>query len=342
MTSKDLGFNKEQVLYATVNTLESEHNFEGVKNRLAKHKEIIDISMSKTLAFVNSMGGEIDWEGCLPNEAILYRPNIVSYNFIDNMGHEIVKGRNFSKQFPADMHNSCLINETAAKYFGYEDPIGKRINMKTWTIIGVVKDYHLKDMHNKIEPAVLRMSDGSLSGKCIFTIRYQIGKGEEAMKILKTEFEALFPNSPFEFNELNTAFYNEDAFKIYQSIKKSILFFTVFIILLAVIGLLGMVSYTTIRRTKEIGVRKINGSSVANIFFLLNRDFFVLIFIALMIALPLSFLGHAAIPGNYKIAPQLWIPLLALALIIVIVLLTTIVQTLRAALRNPVESLRYE
>ena len=100
----------------------------------------------------------------------------------------------------------------------------------------------------------------------------------------------------------------KNSFKIYQKIKKSILFFTVFIVILTIVALLGMVSYTTSRRTKEIGVRKINGSTVKNIFFLLNRTYFVLLGIALVIAIPLAYALYNALPGNFKIAPPVWMP----------------------------------
>ncbi len=164
----------------------------------------------------------------------------------------------------------------------------------------------------------------------------------KARQILSSEFDVVFPNDPFEFNSIETAIVNENSFKIYQTIKKSISFFSLFTILLAIIALLSMVSYSISRRTKEIGIRKINGSSVQNLFLLLNRDYFILLGISLVVALPLAYLAYSALPGNFKIPPPVWVPFFAAFIILVIIVVTTGYQTIKAARRNPVEALRYE
>ena len=258
------------------------------------------------------------------------------------MDLEIIQGRDFSKYFPADLNKSCIINETARRSFGWDNPIGKKINDKKWTVIGVVKDYHLSDMHNRIDPAVLLLSDGNMTGHLIFAVRYSDGNIEKVRQILSDEFNSIFPNDPFEFNSIELAITNENSFKIYQTIKKSISFFSVFIILLAIIALLSMVSYSISRRTKEIGIRKINGSSIRSLFLLLNRDYFLLLGISLIIALPLAYFAYSALPGNFKIPPPVWVPFFAGFIILVIIIVTTGYQTLKAARRNPIEALKYE
>jgi putative ABC transport system permease protein len=258
------------------------------------------------------------------------------------MDLEILQGRDFSEEFPADTINSCIINEAALRCFGWADPIGKKINDKKWNIIGVVEDYHLADIHNQIDPAVLLLSDGRLSGNLTFAFRYSSGNLDKARQILSSEFDVAFPIDPFEFNSIETAIVNENSFKIYQTIKKSISFFSLFTILLAIIALLSMVSYSISRRTKEIGIRKINGSSVQNLFLLLNRDYFILLGISLVVALPLAYLAYSALPGNFKIQPPVWVPFFAAFIILVIIVVTTGYQTIKAARRNPVEALRYE
>ena len=153
---------------------------------------------------------------------------------------------------------------------------------------------------------------------------------------------SFFPNDPFEFKSIETAIVNENSFKIYQTIKKSVSFFSVFIVLLAIIALLSMVSYTISRRTKEIGIRKINGSSVRNLFLLLNRDYLYLLGLSLLFALPLAYLTYGVMPGNFKVPPPVWVPFLAAFVILVIIIATTGYQTLKAVRRNPVDALRYE
>ena len=338
----DLGFDRNNLLYTKLSTEQPDLNFDQLRSRLLNHPEILDASMSSTMPFVNMMGDMLNWEGGGPDDKILYRPNWVSNDFVENMDLEIKRGRDFSEEFPADTINSCIVNEAALRCFGWDDPIGKKINDKKWTIIGIVEDYHLSDIHNQIDPAVLLLSDGRISGDLTFAFRYSTGNMEKVRLILTDEFNTIFPNDPFEFNSIETAIVNESSFKIYQTIKKSVSFFSIFIILLAIIALLSMVSYSIGRRTKEIGIRKINGSSVHSLFLLLNRDYLYLLAISLIIALPMAFLAYSAMPGNFKIPPPVWVPFFAAFVILMIIIATTGYQTLKAVRRNPVEALRYE
>ena len=209
-------------------------------------------------------------------------------------------------------------------------------------MIGVIKDYHLQDIHNSIDPTVLLLSSGEMQGDLAFAVRYNTGNLLKVKEILTAEFDAIFPKDPFEFNNMETAITNENSFKIYMTIKQSIIFFTVFIILLAIIALLGMVSYSLNRRVKEIGIRKINGSSVLNLFLLLNREYLVLLGISLAIALSLSHYAYVALPGNFKISLPIWIPFVATFFILIIIIVSTGYQTYKAAKRNPLDALRYE
>jgi len=342
MSNMDLGFDRNKLLYAGLTTEQNDLKFDQLRSRLIQHPDIIDASMSSNLPFVNMAGDMLNWEGGNPDDKILYRPNWVSYDFVENMDLKIVQGRDFSADFPGDTGISCIINEAALRSFGWKDPIGKKINDKRWTIVGVVEDYHLSDIHNQIDPAVLLLSDGRIKGNQVFAFRYSTGNLDKVDQFLSNEFSLIFPNDPFEFNSLETAIINESSFKIYQTIKKSISFFSFFIILLAIIALLSMVSYTIARRTKEIGIRKIVGSSVKNLFLMLNRDYFVLLGLSLVLALPMAYLAYGALPGNFKISPPVWVPFFAAFIILIIILATTGFQTLRAARRNPVEALRYE
>jgi putative ABC transport system permease protein len=342
MSAMDLGFDRSGLLYIKLSTDQSRGDFEPFRNRLIQHPEILNVSMSTTLPFVNMSGGMLNWEGGDPDDKIFYRGNWVSYDFIKNMGVEIRLGRDFSPQFPADKNRSCIINEAALRCFDWKDPIGKKINDNKWTIVGVMEDYHLSDIHNQIDPAVLLLSDGQMQGDLTFAIRISGEHMEKVTAILNSEFQSLFPSDPFEINNIQTAITNENSFKIYQTIKKSVSFFSFFTILLAIIALLSMVSYSLSRRTKEIGIRKINGSSVRNLFLMLNRDYFLLLGISLGIALPLVYLAYSALPGNFKIALPVCVPFIAALVILLIILVTTGFQTLKAARRNPVEALRYE
>lgn len=342
LSNKDLGFKKENIVYTQMSVSKSGTNFSQLREQILQHPGIIDGSMSKHIPFVSFGGGMTNWEGGNQDEKINCRFNQVGYDYVRNMGISLVAGRDFSRSFPGDVGKACLINEAAAKCFGWDDPIGKRLNNNKLTVVGVVKNYIYKDMHNGIEPSILVLAPDEIMGYWTFAFRIEPGKYEKAKTILTQAFETTFPNDPFEFNDLPTAFANENSFKIYHAVNRTILFFTVFNIFLAMIGLLGLVSFTVFRRTKEIGVRKINGSSSLNIFYLLSREYFVLLIYSLLVAFPGAWWVYEWIPGTNKLHIQPWVFILGAGILFFIILLTTSYQTIRAATRNPVEALRYE
>ena len=342
LTNKNLGFSKENMLYTRISVSRSGSNFGQLCSQILQHPEIVNASMSKHIPFVSFGGGMTNWEGGGVDEKISCRFNEVSYNFVKNMGISLMTGRDFSHNFPADLGKSCLINETAAQAFGWDNPIGKRINNNQLTIVGVLKNYVYKDLHNGIEPAILTLAPEEISGDWTFAFRINPANQKKARAILTSTFEKNFPNDPFEFHDLPSAFNNEYSFKIYHSINSTILFFTVFSIFLSIIGLFALVSFTVVRRTKEIGIRKINGSSSLGIFYLLSREYFVLLFFSLLIAYPTAWWVYEHIPSANKWHIQPWIFILGAVIISFIILITTSFQTIKAATRNPVESLRYE
>jgi putative ABC transport system permease protein len=342
LSRKDLGFNKESMLYTRMDVSGGGVTFSQMRDRLMRHPAILDASMSEHIPFVSYGGGMTNWEGGNPDEKINCRFNRINYDFIRNMNIRLVSGRDFSRQFPGDTGRGCLINETAARCFGWDNPIGMRLNNNRLTVVGVVKDFVYKDLHNGIEPAVMILAPEEILGNWTFAFRVDPARLGEAKAILTREFENTFPNDPFEFNYLSIAFDNENSFKIYHAVNRTLLFFTLLNVFLAMTGLLGLVSFTVIRRTKEIGVRKINGSSSLNIFCLLSREYFILLFFALLIAFPASWWAYEQIPGTNKWHVQPWVFVLAGAIIVLIILTTTGYQTLKAATRNPVEALRYE
>jgi putative ABC transport system permease protein len=342
LSRKNLGFEKENILYTTISVSNQEVTFDQLRNRILQHPEFTDASMCKNLPFVSFGGGMTNWEGGDPNEKISCRFNTVSYDFVKTLRIPVITGRDFSRDFPGDIGKSCLINESAARCFGWDNPIGKKLNNNSLTVVGVLKNYLYKDIHNGIEPAILVLSQEKTAGEWTFAFRIKPGSGKKAKTILTDEFEKSFPDDPFEINDLPTAFVNENTFKVYHSVNSTFLFFTVFNVFLAMIGLFGVVSFTVLRRTKEIGIRKINGSSSVSIFYMLSHDYYIMLLLAVAIAFPAAFWTNNKIPGADKLPPQLWVYILSVIIIFVIILLTTSYQTFKAALRNPVEALRYE
>lgn len=342
IANKNLGFNKENILYTRIDVSQKGTNFNQLRERILQHPEIISGSMSRHIPFVSFGGGMTNWEGGDQDEKISCRFNSVGYDFVKNMGVTIIAGRDFSREYPGDAGKTCLINETAARCFGWDNPIGKRLNDNRLRVVGVVKNYIYKDMHNGIEPAILVLAPEDIYGYWTFAFRFAPHQYQKAKAILTQEFKSTFPNDPFEFNDLVTAFDNENSYQIYHAVNRTIMFFTVFNIFLAMIGLLGLVSFTVFRRTKEIGVRKINGSSSINIFYLLSREYFILLVYALVVAIPSAWWVYEWIPSANKLHVQPWVFAVGAGILLVIILLTTSYQTIKAATRNPVEALRYE
>lgn len=343
LLNKDLGLNQENVLYTTLNITRPETRFDEFRSRMLQHPEILNCAIANHAPFVSHGGGTINWEGCEPGDILEIRNKTVSYDFVKTFHIQIVEGRDFSRDFPADHGKACLINETAKKCFDYQNPLGKRIDNGRLEIVGVLKDFHYKDMYNTIEPAVIELAPDTIrGGRWTIVYKVQAGKMAEARAIIQSEVEAYFPTDPFEVNVLFDAFRTENVFKILDSVNNSLLFFTIINVLLAAMGLLGLVAFTTQRRTKEIGVRKIMGSSVSGIFYMLTKEYMLLVIVASVISWPCGYIAFTYLPGNYKTPMPYYLFILSTCLIIVISILTSLYHTLKAAYTNPVDALRYE
>ncbi len=342
ITHKDLGFTREGLLYTEINVSANHTKFHQLRDRLLQHPEITDVCMSKNFPFVSQGGGMTNWEGGDPNNEIVCRFNDVSYNYLSVLNTQLVTGRNFSSDFSGDVGKSCIINEAAVKCFGWDHPVGKRIHDNRLTVVGVVNDFIYHDMHNPVEPGILVLAPDTIIGNWTFAFRVKQNEQAAVRAMITNELEEVFPTDPFEVKDFPSAFNNENGFRIYHSVNKTLLFFTVLNILLAIVGMFGLVSFAVVRRTKEIGIRKINGSSPAGIFNLLNRDYYLLLFFAVLIAFPSAWLAYMSLPSANKLPAQPWIFILGASLMLIIVLVSTSYQTIKAATKNPVEALRYE
>lgn len=165
-----------------------------------------------------------NWEGGDPNEKVTCRFNTVSYNYFSLLNTNLTAGRNFATAFSGDVGKSCVINEAAAKCFGWDDPIGKRVNDNQLTIVGVVEDFIYHDMHNPVEPSVLILAPNEIEGNWVFAFRVREDGAVQARNIITNELKMAFPNDPFEVKDFPSAFNSEYSFKIYHSVNKTLLF----------------------------------------------------------------------------------------------------------------------
>jgi putative ABC transport system permease protein len=339
---KDVGFKRNNLLYTLISVSRKDAKWDYLRSKLLNHREIINASMSRHIPMITYGGRRITWEGASTEEVVNARDNVVSYDFIETLEMHIVSGRNFSRDFPSDMGRACIINESAVRAFGWDNPLGKKVDNK-YDVIGVVRDFHNNDIYNIIEPFYMVLAPDSLvNGGWSLAFRVDPERMKEARKILQTELEEYFPNDAFEIKNYDESFINQKVISIYKTIKNLVLFFTCLNILIAVIGLLGLVAFTIYRRTKEIGIRKIHGSTNQNIFRMLCFEYLSLVLFASAIAWPAAYMLLSHLPGTYKHPFVIWPYFLASAVVLAIIFVTSLYHTLKAANSNPITALRYE
>jgi len=339
--NKDLGFDSKNILYTEINPRD-QMSFETVKTSMLQHPEIADISFSSTIPFIGNIGGYVGWEGAAPDEREMVSRNYVNYDFIPTYNIKMVYGRNFSKEYPAD-NKACIINETALKVFGWSDPIGKQITLegRSFPVIGVVEDFHPFSVHNPIPTYIMFLNDNVISGSTLLSVRFN-GDEQKARALVTSELENIFPNDPFEFKDFSIAFYLDQAIPFWQSMKRMFLFFSVVTLFISTIGLFGLILFTLKRRMKEIGVRKVLGSSVATVYWQLSTEVIGMIGFAILVGCPAAIYIYRTMPGAYKEPLALSEFLVAIALVAVIAFITISYHVLKVAMSNPVEALRYE
>ncbi len=259
----------------------------------------------------------------------------------------MAQGRFFSRDFVSDS-NAAVLNEKAVELLGWNNPIGKRINnwaqnRGNFVVIGVIKDYHYESLHHKIRPMALFLSGGYYKNVGMYiSVRLNSENISGTIKYIENTWNNFAQNMPFEYS-----FLDEDFDNLYINEKQTRKLFTIFsclAIFIACLGLFGLVSFIADRKTKEIGIRKVLGASVPGIVTILNKSFIKLVLIANFIAWPVSWYAMNRWIQNfaYRIKLSWWMFVFAAVLSLLIALITVSSQTVKAALKNPVDSLRYE
>lgn len=346
MKNKELGFAKESVMYAYIGAegRNDSRRFDIIKNRLEQMPEIESGSVSWNIPFHSSSGTNVTWEGAQPNETINARYNFVGHDYFDTYGLKLVEGRFFSRDFSSDTSEAVVINETAVRAFEWENPIDKKVEFwgKNYKVIGVVKDFHPFSVFQKIPPFVFRLHNENIDGEMHHSVKItsQANILETKAKI-NALYREIYPNTLFDFKYYGNEM-DDTISIIYNGIVKTFLFFSLITISIAVVGMFGLVAFSTRSRTKEIGIRKVHGASIGQIFVLLAREFIVLIIIAIVISLPAGVGFKAIDPAAYKAETGIWEYALTGIIVILITLFTISWHTNRASRQNPTEALRYE
>jgi putative ABC transport system permease protein len=285
--------------------------------------------------------GDISWPGKNPNQVISFVVTDVGYDFVKTMHLNMAEGRDFSRDFPTDSVG-FMVNETALKRIGYQDPIGKPLSWggHQGKIIGLLKDFHFASLHQPIEPLVVRLYEARQSGTVL--VRLRAGRDREALASLEKLCKELNPKFPFTFQFADAEFSN--LYRSEQLVSKLANYFAALAIFISCLGLFGLAAFTAEQRTREIGVRKVLGANVTGLVALLSKDFLKLVLMAIVLATPIAWLlmQHWLQDYSYRLPISWWIFALAGLSTILIAFLTVCTQAIKAASINPVKSLRSE
>ena len=337
----NLGYDKDNVIYFDVEgrVKESAETFLSEIKRIPGIQNAASTTSDMT---GHSWSVGLDWEGKANDEQARTELMAVNPDFLETLGLEVKEGRFFSRDFASDT-TSVVVNEAAAKVMGFEDAIGKHVNGNgTLEIIGVVKDFHLESFHEEVKPQLFVMHRRKFAPPSLIMARIEAGKEKETLKRLDTFYKAYNPGFPLDYT-----FLDDDYRALYtseQRVSTLSKYFAGLAIIISCLGLFGLAAFTAQRRIKEIGIRKILGSSDLGIVRLLSSDFAKTILIAIMIALPLSYsITTKWLAGfAYRIDLEWWFFAASGCLALLIALFTVALQTVRASRVNPTECLKQE
>jgi putative ABC transport system permease protein len=344
--NSNLGFDKDNIICIRM-TGEANSKYDVLKNELEKNQNILIMSRSESINS-NEWGstGGVSWQGKEEKDEKNFWELYSDYDLASTFKIEMSQGRYFSKQFPTDSANAFVINEAAARVMGMKSPLNEVIQLgkKKGVIIGVTKDFHFSSFHNAIEPLIITIPENDKQKLYfrILAIRINSGSLINCVKFIEKIWKEQISNVP-----LNYYFYDESLNAQYSAEQRMgtiFKYFSFLSILLACLGLFGLASLSAEQRTKEIGIRKALGATIANITFILSQEFLIWIMIANIIAWPVGFyfMNKWLDDFVYRIGISWWIFILSGGISLIIALATVSFQAIKAAVANPVESLRSE
>ncbi|WP_347158544.1 ABC transporter permease [Pontibacter chitinilyticus] len=341
LKSRDLGFNKNQIMVIDIPSGDSTlvKGLPGIKQELLSNPNVEEVSntkdipaesMSKLLMLVEKDGQQVE-----KTMNVMF----VDYDFIDVMGIKLKNGRNYSRDFKTDEKGALIVNEAAAKLMGWDDPIGKRIQVMDLDakVIGLAKDFHVKSLHTEVEPLVLVLrpeSDGYLMA------RIKPENIAATIGFIQSKWQAYDPKHPMDYFFMDEHF--DEQYRAEEKMLTVFGYFAGLTIFIACLGLFGLASFTAEQRTKEIGIRKVLGSSISSIVLLLSKDFALLVLVAIVLASPVAWYGMDKWLQDfaYRVPLSWWIFALAGFSAMLIALLTVSFQAVKAAMLDPVNAIR--
>ncbi|NDU97666.1 ABC transporter permease [Spirosoma terrae] len=341
LRSKHLGLDRENVLYWPIEGFSDTKQYEAFQREVVRLPSVGSATTAGSLPIdVRGSSGDLRWPGKDPRQDHQVFAMFVGSDFARTMNIKMVDGRDFQTSSPADSSN-YVINEATARMMNMNNPVGKEVQfwMGKGRIVGVMKDFHMQSLHETIKPLILCFNYLNTS---YLLVKTRPGQTQQAIADLEKLSKAYNPNYPFNFHFLDEEY--EKLYRAEQQVDTLINYFGVLAILISCLGLFGLAAFTAEQRNKEIGVRKVLGASVGSIVTLLSKDFLKLVLIALVLAAPLAWwtLTKWLDSFAYKTDLSWWIFGMAGGLALLIAFLTVSYQSIKAALTNPVTSLRSE
>lgn len=345
--TRDMGFNREQIVTLKNNPVLGER-IDSFKGELLRDGRIMNITASAQRPMEVGQTIPIDWEGNPAGEPVGISYTMVDYDFFKTFKIPVIQGRSFSKDHPVDGTNSCIINETAARLMGLDNPIGTPVKflyngidpaLRNMRIIGIAKDYHYQSVRRSIGPFLFRIYRPW--HRFIF-IKISPRQISDTISHIQRVFKQYAPDYPFWYEFMDTAFNRQYTSDII--LKRLFNLFSLLSIIVSCLGLFGLASYSAEQKTREIGIRKILGSSVVGIISKMGRDFLKWILVSCLIAFPISYFLISQWLNNFVfktvIGPRVF--LLTIGFTLIFTCFTIGYRILKASTANPVDSLRYE
>lgn len=342
MRNRDLGFSKDQML---VISTEGDPKREAFKESLRGLTGVKSTAASSSVPGGPNRGAYSEIEN---KSGDLQVANLdlyfVDFDYIPQFGLKMAAGRQFSREFGTDTTQAMVINEAAVKLLGYakpQDAIGRRFRQwgREGKIVGVIKDFHFRSLQETIKPLTMRIEPG---GTDLVSVKIEGNRLKETVAAVEEKWKEAIPGRPFSYYFMDEFF--DRQYRSEERFEKLFFNFAVLAIFISCLGLLGLASYSTTQRTKEIGVRKVMGASITSIVGLLSKDFLKLVLIAFVVASPIAYFGMDRWLQNFAYRTDIywWVFAIAAILSTAIAFATVSFQSIKAAVMNPVKSLRSE
>jgi putative ABC transport system permease protein len=353
--SRPLGFNSDHVLTAPLFSSSINSSFtpgnaamrermNSFEENLTQHPNIEAITLASNMPGIGAVRHPITTDKIGLDEHVVLPCISADYDFVQTFDLKVIAGRNFGKNYGTDHIDGYLLNEKAVKTLGWdtpEDAIGQKIakGSKTGKVLGVINDFHIQGLQEELEPVVLDINVGSFT---TFAIRIKNTRLPETLDFLEKSWKTYFPEKAFEYTFLDEQL--QDAYQDEGRLAQLVGYFAGIAIFLSCFGLFGLISFTVHQKAKEIGIRKVMGATVAGVVALLAKGYLKLVVIALVLATPIAWylMDHWLDEFAYRISIEWWVFALSGAGAVVVAFLTVGLQSMKAALANPVDSLRNE